>query len=256
MLNLALKKFIKKPWVKACLIFIVTVIIFGIKYGRQTTLLTIIYSTMGEQKSFLHIMPELRNLSPKHTNNPMVFNAFGYKMLIPWNKSPQYIDNEMAKIAYFLHEGMILIRKPEEAPLNMYQSFKESKEADDIAHFNLVFANKFQNNFDFVKSSFYSEPNLFAVFKPIEEVTLLYYQLTTKWLHFNTGMRIPKEIYHFETENCRGFQIGDPSLSESVTLWLWPDSDTEIEILIQGIGSGKVRQDDIDLIITTFQKSA
>ncbi len=77
MLNLALKKFLKKPWVKACLIVIVTVIIFGIKYGRQTALLRIIYSTMGEQKSFLHVMPELRNLSPKHTNNEMVFSAFG-----------------------------------------------------------------------------------------------------------------------------------------------------------------------------------
>ncbi len=252
MLNSALKKYLKKPWVKACLIVIVTFIIFGIKYGRQTALLRIIYSTMGEQKALLNVMPKLRNLSPKHTNNEMVFSAFGYKMLIPWNKSPQYNNGEMAKLVYFLHEQGITVNKPEKFPLNVYQSFKESKEADDIAHFNFVFANKFQNNFDFVKSSFYSEPNLFAVFKPIEEVTLLYYQLTTKRMHYHGGIT-PKHIYYFEADNCKGFQIGDPSISRIVLLWLYPDPDKEIEINIHALEVGNVKQEDIDLIITTFE---
>jgi hypothetical protein len=104
----------------------------------------------------------------------MVFNAFGYRIDVPLNKSPEFLDLDTGKGIFFIHEYGIVMRKPMDYPLNMYQHFKVSKKADDISHFKLIFENKFNNNFEFIKSSFYSKPTFLAIFKPIEETTLLY----------------------------------------------------------------------------------
>lgn len=136
----------------------------------------------------------------------------------------------------------------------MYQNLKASEKVDDVSHFNNIFENKFKNNFEYIKSSFYSKPTLFAIFKPIEETILLYYQLIDKWLYANAGQQTPEKIYYFEAKNCKGFQVGDPSSLEKVTLWLFPGPDKEIKIHIQGVELGKVKQEYIDLIITTFEE--
>lgn len=253
--NSTLIKVVKNRWFKVGLIFILASVLFVIIYGRQALTTYLIYSRGGLQEPYLHITPELRILTPTHAKDCTVFSAFGYRIDIPLNRTPQFLNLDMGKGIFFVHQYGIIIHKPTDYPSNMYQYLKAGEKEDDVSHFKKILENKFDNNFDYVKSSFYSKPTLFAIFKPIEETTLLYYQLIDKWLYADAGEQTPEKIYYFEAENCKGFQIGDPSSLEKVTLWLFPDPDKEIKIHIQGVELGKVKQDYIDLIISTFKEA-
>lgn len=251
----SLIKIVKNRWFKISLFLIIALVLFAAIYGRQTYATYLIYNRDEKQNSYLHITPKLRNLALVQVKDSIVFSAFGYKISVPSNKSPQYLDLDNEKGIFFVHEYAIIIHKPTDPPSNMYQYLKASEKVNDVSHFKRIFKNKFINNFEYVKSSFYSKPTIFAIFKPIKETTLLYYQLIDKWLYAYAGQQVPKKIYYFKAKNCKGFQVGDPSSLDKVILWLFPDPDTEIKIYIQGVELGKVTQDIIDLIITTFKEA-
>jgi hypothetical protein len=248
-------KLFNRKLFKVSIIVLLAAILFAIVYGRQTYATYLIYNRDEKQKAYLDLTPESRNLNPSQVQDRTVLNAFGYQIDLPLKQSPRFIDLEGGKGLFFIHEYGIVIYKPLDFPVNMYQHLKASEKAGDVSHFKSVFKNKFKNNFEFVKSAFYSKPTLLAIFRPIEETTLLYYQLSDKLLYADTAEQIPARIYYFEAAHCKGFQIGDPSLTKTVTLWLFPDRDREIKVHIQGIEVGKIKQEDIDLIITTFKEA-
>ncbi len=251
----SLIKIIKNRWFKISLVLIIALVLFAAIHGRQIYATYLIYSRDEKQDSYLHITPKLRNLTHVHVKDSSFFSAFGYQISVPLNKSPEFLDLDNVKGIFFVHEYGVIIHEPTDYPSNMYQYLKTSEKEDDVSHFKKIFKNKFINNFEYVKSSFYSKPTIFAIFKPINETTLLYYQLIDKWLYANTGAQVPKTIYYFEAKHCKGFQVGDPSSLEKVTLWLFPNPNKEIKIYIQGVELGKVKQDYIDFIITTFKEA-
>ena len=100
----ALINIVKNRWLKVSLILLIVSILFAAIYGRQTFATYLIYSNDEKQKSYLHITPKFRNLTPTHVKNGMVFNAFGYNISVPLNKSPQFLDLDKSKGIFFLHE--------------------------------------------------------------------------------------------------------------------------------------------------------
>ena len=248
------KKLVRNRWVRVALIVLLALILFAIKYGRQTLTTYLIYTRDEKHGAYLDLTPELRKLIPSNHKKTMVFDAFGYRIDVPLSSPPELLNLDSAKGLIFKHKFTIIVYEPMETPLNMYQYFKTKKDPDDVSHFKLIFENKFKSNFDYVKSAFFAVPTKLAIFKPIEETLLLYYQLVDKRIYSNTGHTLPEKIYYFESDNCMGFQVGDPSRMEKLTLWIFPEPEKQIEIYIQGIDPGVVKQRDIDFIITTFKK--
>ena len=56
----------------------------------------------------MHITPKLRNLALVQVKDSIVFSAFGYKISVPSNKSPQYLDLDNEKGIFFVHEYAIM----------------------------------------------------------------------------------------------------------------------------------------------------
>lgn len=88
--NFAQKKLFRKRWFKVSLIILLALILLAILYGRQTYATFLIYSRYEKEKSYMHLTPELRNLTPIPVQESTVFKAFGYTFDVRLNKSPQF----------------------------------------------------------------------------------------------------------------------------------------------------------------------
>jgi hypothetical protein len=65
---------------------------------------------------------------------------------------------------------------------------------------------------------------------------------------------MPKNIYCFETERLKGFQIGEAKESLIVEILLYFEEGTLIKLHIQGHQKGSIEPKYIDQIIKTFQE--
>ena len=224
--------------------------IFSIKYGRQTVLIGSIYVSYRNHLNNLKLIPIDRKIDKANGSAKTDFSAYGYSIYLPWDKELRISENDVAKIGFTINNIGIIIKKPEELPINSYQLAK----SEDIKLFNYLYADKFHSNFEFIKSSFYSRPSIWFVFKSLKEVNLLHQQQTTKVFHLGAPNNYSGSIYLYNCNDIKIFQVGDPSVSNIVRLWVYPDQNKEIEIMVISKNSNMIRQDDIDVIINSIRE--
>lgn len=260
-LSLLKKQFQKKSIRNALIIFFVLVLCL-LNYGKKTNYYIKNYRLYGDFWSRSKIIPERRDLSITPEPSGTSFQAYGVGMLLPW----QYVvwisnlfddtlrDSDAIRCIRFGEEVLVSIMNPRLVTPTRYQLYLQSTDPADKLMFSRVFSDRFPDNFHFIKSSFFATPDISEIFTATRwESVLKFHQLNTKWMYI-LPIKDLEKIYFFETETSRGFQVGEPSTNKYIRLYIFPNSGQEFEIGISSREIGRITQNDVDMIITSFHK--
>jgi hypothetical protein len=197
-----------------------------------------------------------------HEPSGTSFQAYGVGMLLPW-KYVMWIsnlfndtlkDSDAIQIIRFGEEILVSIMNPRLATPTRYQLYLQSSDPADKLMFSRVFSDRFPDNFHFIKSSLFATPDISEILTATRwESVLKFHQLNTKWMYMLPIKNLEK-IYYFETETCRGFQVGEPSTNQFTRLYIFPNSGQEFQIGISSREIGRITQEDVDMIIRSFHK--
>ncbi len=233
-----------------------------LNYGKKTSYYIKSYRLYGDFWSQSKIIPERRDISITHEPSGTSFQAYGVGMLLPW-KYVMWIsnlfndtlkDSDAIHCIRFGEEVLVSIMNPRLATPTVFQLYLQSTDPADKLIFSRVFSDKFSSNFYFIKSSFFATPDIFEIFTTTRwESFLNFHQLSTKWTYISPHKNL-KKIYYFETETCKGFQVGEPSTNKYTSLYIFLNSGQEFQIGISSREIGRITQEDVDMIITSFHK--
>lgn len=204
------------------------------------------------KRQALKITPISRKITANLNPNGRKIEAFGYSILVPWQKISNNTEDESSLILIFSPYCIVSISNPK-LNLNLYSDLQNRLGPQDSEHLK-NYLEIFSNKFEFSTASFNTIPDGYFAFKPFDEFLPLYCFLLNKALYISFGNEFANRIYAFETKNCKGFQIGDPSLSNRIRLYLFADQDHDLEISIAALKSQQLRQTDIDQIILSFKR--
>ena len=260
-LSLLKKQFQKKSVRNALIIFFVLGFCL-LNYGKKINYYFNSYRLYGDFWSQSKIIPEKRDLSRTPEPSGTTFQAYGVGMLLPW-KYVMWIsnlfddtlkDSDAIRMIRFGEEVLVSIMNPRLATPTRYQLYLQSNDSADKLMFSRIFSDRFPDNFHFIKSSFYTTPDISEIFTATRWASALkFHQLNTKWMYIRPARDLGK-IYFFETETSRGFQVGEPSTNKYIRLYIFLNSGQEFDIGISSREIGRITQNDVDMIITSFHK--
>jgi hypothetical protein len=257
-----LKKYSKKKFIRNTIIVLFALGLCLLNYGNKTRYYIKSYRLYGDFWSQSKIIPERREVAITHGQSGTSFVAYGVGMVLPWKymmwKSNLFNDtlkdSDAVQFIRFGQEVLVSITNPNLATPTIYQLYLKSTDPADKLKFSRVFSNRFSSNFHFIKSSLFATPDIFEIFTSTRWESLLkFHQLNTKWMYIRSIKNLEK-IYYFETETCKGFQVGEPSINKYTSLYIFPNSGQEFELSISCREIGRVTQKDVDMIITSFHK--
>ncbi len=211
---------------------------------------------LNDFKYELGISPKKRTLSQGRRNRITKFEAYGYRINLPWDFKFKIIRNEYTSIIFSVNNYLLAFSNPQnnyysDLVLEIYSNIKK-----DMRNFLTDYINS-KNNFELVTSSLNASKDVFSPNEPLYEKVKLWLLLNIKrWYLFKSEKHNlkPANIYFFETNRIKGYQIGKPQRDELVLLSLFKNDNEELIIEIMKCKKDKINQGDIDFIINNIEK--
>ncbi len=211
--------------------------------------------TIKEYKRELALVPVRRIVKQPKGHISNLFKAFGYKMLLPWEKESSRYHSEL--ISYIVKHGswIVVVENPKDGFWSgAYESWKYD------AWFDFIYYDIPSDSlFGFTKSvlsvnsvDLYLLQDELEIYKKMSQIIL---GSKIKWVFTSKSKkhgRYVDSIYSFDLPNVKGFQIGKPDTSKLTHLILFPKKNIELNIEIFKGENGNITQDHIDQIIRTF----
>ncbi|GEM_PF-3057372 len=207
---------------------------------------------------FLKISPTPRLLTQPKAENIKIFEAYGYRICLPWKLETKTIRNEFTSIIYTPGQFLLAFENPDESVnsdlyIGMLDAFEEKVQLRNVYQ---DYA-KSKSNYDFVTAAFNITNDTISVDDPFNQKLIAYMLLLVKSLYLHEKEEIgvkSKPFYHFESKNIKGYQIGDTITGDFIRLSLFPNDTEELNLLIGIKGDFLATQSDIDFIIQKIEK--
>jgi hypothetical protein len=104
-------------------------------------------------------------------------------------------------------------------------------------------------NFHIVSHILNASPGHFSIFQSRARAEALGVLLAYKSMYMKAGQQ---HLYGYLSGSIKAFQLGNPTYCDVITLLIFPDNDRELRLELSG-RKGKIRQPDIDFILTNFE---
>lgn len=221
------------------------------EYAEADKLITeIIFNT---PEYHLELSPVDRSLSFPDVEKTKAFDAYGYRINLPWQIECETIRNEYVSGIYAPGKVVFMFDNPDNSTnsdmfMNMLDDLEEiSAYRNDYKDYI-----KSKSNYDLVTAALNFTSDSISpddsLYKKIIAMTLL----GIKGMYLIESDKIDvisDPIYHFQTDTIKGYQVGDTIRGRCVRIALFPDDNEELNILIMIAEGFKVTQSDIDFVI-------
>ena len=226
------------------------------EYEETDKLITdMIFNTYGY---YLGLSPVDRTLISSDVQKKQIFDAYGYRIYLPWQIDSKTIRNEYTSVIY--------------SPGNYVFAFDNP--------YNSVYSDTFMDAIDGIETT---SANLKAYKEYMKSKSI--YEICTAALNLTYDSISPKDplnqklvamgllllkynyliepdnldiksdpFYHFTTDSIKGFQIGDTINGRWVRIALFPHDKEELNMLLTISKDFKVSQSDIDYLIQHIEK--
>ena len=207
---------------------------------------------------FLEISPTPRFLTHPKATNIQIFEAYGYRIYLPWKVETKTIRNEFTSIIYTPGQFLLAFENPDDSVnsdlyVGMLDALKEKVQLRNVYQDYV----KSKSNYDFVTAAFNITNDTISIDDPLNKKLIAYMLLLVKslYLHENEEIGVKsKPFYHFESYNIKGYQIGDTINGDFIRLSLFPNDTEELNIIIGIKGDFIATQSNIDFIIQRIEK--
>ena len=206
----------------------------------------------SEQRQALKTTLTTREIAENFNPKGSKLKAFGYSIQVPWQEILNKTEDQSSLNLIFSPNYVLSISNPN-LNLNLYSDFQNRFGPQDSTRLK-YFLEKFSNKFEFTMASFNSSSEDYFIFRSYNEFLPLYCFLLNKIMYISFGNEFTHRIYAFQTQNCKGFQIGDPAVNQRIRLYLFADDDHDLEISIAALELDQLKQTDIDQIIVSFKR--
>lgn len=227
------------------------------EYAEADKLITdIIFNT---PEYHLELSPIERSLSFPDVERTQAFDAYGYRINLPWQLECETIRNEYVSGIYAPGKVVLMFDNPDNSTnsdmfMNMLDDLEEiSAYRNDYKDYI-----KSKSNYELVTAALNFTADSISpddsLYKKIIAMTLL----GIKGMYLIESDKIDvisDPIYHFQTDTIKGYQVGDTIRGRCVRIALFPDANEELNILIMIAEGFKVTQSEIDFVIQNVQKT-
>lgn len=206
----------------------------------------------------IELSPLYRSLSAPDLERRQVFDAYGYKIYLPWQIESETIRNEYVSGIYSPGNYVFIFDNPNNSTnsdifMGMLNDFEE------ISAYRNVYKEyiKSKTNYDLVTASLYFTTNSISTNDPLNRKMIALVLLGIKSMYLLESEKLDVKsdpIYHFKTEKIKGYQVGDTIKGRWVRVALFPEDNEELNILLGIVEGFKVTQADIDFIIQNIEK--
>lgn len=172
------------------------------------------------------------------------YTSSGYKLKSPWIDQVGQENKQDSEIILFKNQKAMFFFKLRNT-FNLKASTFTNNPVDSQKLREFLGVDTFGSNYKFNKSVLATSPGSLSIFESKKEVladsVLLSLKLVTL-LPFKGG------VYSFQTPSLRGFQYGDPAVSDGIILQIFDNKDQEFKIGLRG-----ATQKDIDFILSSMK---
>jgi hypothetical protein len=241
------------------LAFLLFVSCTSVEPQKNNYLFDPLYSEIIKDFKFdLSIKPTNRTIEYKNNNELKYFDAYGYRIYIPSEHKLDIYRITIATLAFSQDGFFVSFKRPKEesrADLIMDSLNKENFIIDHQNPFIEYTAN--ENRFKLVKDILnLNESNFQIGISKSEYVKYLYLLFHKKaYLGACSGYKNQSvNVYSFQTEKLKGFQIGNPKIHKNVSIYVFPNNKVEIELMIGKFPDSLINQDFVDEIICGIEE--
>ena len=195
---------------------------YALVYGLQTYLV-LRYKLLAETNAPAYTVPHLLQIESDSSVEGTRFSYYGWEFEVPWEEIDAERRHEIATTVTFKAGQNILFFNPEQTASPRGQSDGEApQDANQAAS---LFPDKtIESDYAYLDAVFHTTPDQLSIFMPQMEAVQLSAVLGLKALWTsNSG----PDLYSFETENLRGFQLGDPARTDRVQVY-WFDPEGKL----------------------------
>ena len=202
--------------------------------------------------------PVERSLSCPDTQKFQKFDAYGYRIYLPWKIETKTIRNDYTSVVYSPGNFVLLFDNPYKNPISdMFMSILGKFEKyDEYRHVYKKYIHS-KSNYDLVAASLNMNRESISPDSPLNEKIIAWGLLTIKKLYLfesNELEIIADPIFHFRTDKIKGYQIGDTIQDSWVRLTLFLNNNEELYLTLKMADTFAVTQSDIDYIIHNIEK--
>ncbi|GEM_PF-1881264 len=228
------------------LLFIVLMLTVFYVYPQIWTIISL--KSQFPQSSYpqLYIIPKERKAEVVDTSivGYKEYSFNGFRLKSPWGDERNREDKPEAEIIIFKDEKAIFRLKNRNI-MNLEASRLAGSQNDLQRLLDFLGVDALGSNYKFSESILATSPDTLSIFvsknEALADSVLLSLKLTLI-VPFKGG------IYSFQTPSLRGFQYGDPAVSNGVKLQIFNDKDQEFHIGLKG-----ATQKDIDFILSSVK---
>lgn len=206
----------------------------------------------------LELFPVDRSLSSPDLERKQVFDAYGYRIYLPWKIESETIRNEYVSVIYSPGNYALTFDNPDNSTnsdmfMDMLDDFEE------ISAYRNVYKEyiKSKSNYDLVTAALYFTSDSISPNDSLNRKMIAMVLLGIKGMYLLESEKLGVKsdpIYHFKTDKIKGYQVGDTTKGRWVRVALFPEDNEELNILLAIVEGFKVTQSDIDFIIQNIEK--
>ena len=201
----------------------------------------------------LELSPVDRSLSLPDVEKIQAFDAYGYRIYLPWQIECETIRNEYVSGMYAPGKVVFMFDNPDNST-NSAMFLTMLDDLDEIAAYRNDYKDyiKSKSNYDLVTAALYFTADSISPDDSLSKKIIAMTLLGIKGMYLNESEKlgvISDPIYHFHTDKIKGYQVGDTIRGRCVRIALFPDDNEELNILIMIAEGFKVSQSDIDFVI-------
>ena len=206
----------------------------------------------------LGLSPIERFLTQPIGERGQIFEAYGYRIYLPWKLETETIRNEYTSIVLSTGNFLLAFDNPDNSThsdlyIDMIDDFEEKPQFRSL-YKDYV---KSKSNYGLVTGAFNVTNDTISIDDNLNKKVIAWRLLMLKDLYLHEKEEIgikSTPFYHFETDKIKGYQIGDTISGNCAQLSLFPSDNEELYMFIGTRGNFNATQSDIEYIIQNIEK--
>jgi hypothetical protein len=236
---------------KSAVILAITVVVvaaYCVAFGLPTLVWLESKHMVSEDPWLLDVPKPLPqpSLSPVAQSNGAELRAYNYEFVAPWSAKSK-LTPSLVDVEFRFDSGQVIVFFDPQTEVDTLSKLRATRLYLDIFGFQTI-----DSNYALYQAIYRASPARLSPFMRTN-AALQMNQLISWKLSF--GLDAEGGMSSFDLGTVRGFEFGDPATGRPVSIRFFDDRNHQFRFsfLVAGNSSAKITQDDIDVVVQSFQ---